>query len=425
MFKIIEKAEDGKITIVQAGKVLINSTALWIIGIIFWVTSLGSVFVDWLGSCYLGLAVIIATLTLNAIIIIPTVYFGIPSRFKERIKNKDGKAIILEEGINFRVPLIDDLLFDNTKSKKLTTQNVTTTALSKDKLEITLVGSVQYRPADLNTYIEMTEKTIREGMIEAVESELGKICGIKESDVFVDERTQLEFLIRCVLQLERRPHYYIDEASRFDRIKYKAKKIKKLAGLEERELEKVEDLNLVGEAVMGIILKDSFIEAINDNFGPEKTKELVDKLSPEKWKMPLENEDKIDIIRFYRDNVSRINLLFEFGQGSEVEKLYGIKIATFRIAKLSFSPEAQKAFEKTRSARAEMLAAGERFEKKKIMLLEFGRLMKDSSTEAVNLTETTADVKGITREIISVEGSKQSDLLALGKLIMSNAKGGA
>ncbi|NCO15545.1 MAG: hypothetical protein GW899_02240, partial [Parcubacteria group bacterium] len=81
----------------------------------------------------------------------------------------------------------------------------------------------------------------------------------------------------------------------------------------------------------------------------------------------------------------------------------------------------QKAFEEERSAIAEMKAAEVRFKKKK-QLLE-GYIKAGISPEAaVNLIETTTDVKGVERQIISVEGSHSMDLLAFAKLLGGGGK---
>ena len=389
----------------KTGKIVSNAISSWIIGIAILSALLGGALIDWIGFCSLALAVIITVLALNTAIVIPTVHFGVPTRFKKRIKKEGNTVLILEEGLNFVTPLVDDLLPENIKSKKLVTQELDAVALSKDKLEITIGGSVQYRPANLNVYIEMTEKTIEQGMVEAVESEVGKICGIKNSDVFVEDRTEIEFLIRCVLLLEKPPHYYINKVKT--------------------------DPASAPEFVMGLILKDETLEDLKEKLKEkltdekidEKIDELTEKLAPGKWEMKLV-DDEIDIIRFYKDNVSRINLLFEFDADSGVEKLYGIKIAAFRVAKLTFSKKAQEAFEETRAAEAKMAAAEKRLSTKKKILNEYID-MNVPMGQAVNLTETTADVKGISRQIISVEGSQQADLLTAAKLFAGNAKGGS
>ncbi len=396
------KTEEG----IKAGKVISNVTTVWIMGVTILIMILGGALIDWIGFGCLGLAGIIAVLVLNSIVSVPTVYFGVATRFKKRIK-RDGKVVLLEEGVNFVLPLVDDLLPDNTKSRKLTTEEVKAKALSKDKLEIDLKGSVQYRPENLNTYIEMTPKTIKEGMIDAIESELGKICGVKDADTFVEKRSEVELLIQCVLQLEKPPHHYINKVKEDGKIK-----------------------NVMGR-----------IKAVEDEDVKKKLgKELIEKLLPEEWNLEEEKEEEegvideskkefigtgeIDVIRFYKDNVSRISLLFKipFEEESKVETLYGVKVATFRLAKLSFSDEAQKAFEKMRAARAEMEAAEKRFGTKVKLLRKYIQAGL-SPVQAVNLVETTSDVKGVTRQIISVEGSQSADLLAFAKLL-AGAKGG-
>lgn len=443
------KTEEG----LKAGKVVSNVTTVWIVGAMILIMILGGAFIDWIGFGYLGFATIIVALTLNAVVIIPTVYFGVATRFKKRIKRGD-EVIPLEEGINFVLPLVDDLLPDNTKSKKLTTKEVKASALSNDKLKINIEGSVQYRPENLNVYIEMTPKTIEEGMVDAIESEVGKICGVKDADTFVEKRSEIELLIQSVLQLERPPHHYIDEAGEdgdrqkkfIDNTELKAKNAKKRfekvlrkPGEDQKERDKLKVASGTTK-VMGLVLKENIVEVLLQLYFLKKVdcgkiKEWIEKLSPEKWLLEeevLKEEGKgdirtgeIDVVLFYKDNASRIALLFEIKDAmkaeSQVEKLYGIKVATFRLAKLLFSDEAQKAFEKMRAAKAEMAAAEKRFGTK-VGLLQKYILAGLTPTQAVNLVETTSDVKGVTRQIISVEGSQQADLLAFANLLAG--KGG-
>lgn len=412
----VETTKDGKE--IKGGKVLSNVLTGKILMVLVVVATIGSAFIS-AGFVPLGLAGIIAMLLLNSIVIIPTVWFGVPTRFKERKKDGDGKTETLEEGMSFIAPLIDDLLQENLFSKKLVTAPVAAKALSKDNLKIDLEGSVQYRASDLDIYIGMSSETIKNGMIDAVESELGKICGIKPADTFIKYRTEVETLIQCVLQLEKPPHYYFNEAKEEDE----------------------GGPNTVAGKIMGEVLKGGIKKVIEDmesaGFSLEEIEELVNKLSPGNWilKEGEEKDDKtgetiktdeVDIIRFYKDNASLIAILLSYedkmNKKSQVEKLYGISVKTFRLAKLSFSKEAQEAFEKSRNAMAEMEAAGKRFKKKLEMLKEYIRA-GISPTAAVNLVETTADVKGVERQIISVEGSQSADLLAFAKL-MAGSKGG-
>jgi len=391
----------------KKGKILSNRLAIILIGAVaVWSLILGLV-IDGYAFTLLGLGTIAAILIFNAVVIVPVVHFGIPTRVGKRIKKADGKVVILHEGLDFVLPLIDDLEEKNIISKKLTTKEIKTKAISRDRLEVFLVGSLQYSPFDPNTYIEREPETISKGLVDAIESEFGKVCGTKDADAFVKSRTEIEVLINCVLRLKRPPHYFFNEAT-------------------EKSKQEFPLLEIVANKVMGKIS-----ELANTD------KEKVDKLSPEKWKLkelekegepeskePKKEEKEIDILAFYRDNTTRISLildLLEEQQPSPIEELYGIKVAIFRAAKIGFSEKVQKAFEEERSAIAEMKAAEVRFKKKK-QLLE-GYIKAGISPEAaVNLIETTTDVKGVERQIISVEGSHSMDLLAFAKLLGGGGK---
>jgi len=391
----------------KKGKILSNRLAIILIGAVaVWSLILGLV-IDGYAFTLLGLGTIAAILIFNAVVIVPVVHFGIPTRVGKRIKKADGKVVILHEGFDFVLPLIDDLEEKNIISKKLTTKEIKTKAISRDRLEVFLGGSLQYSPFDLNTYIEREPETISKGLVDAIESEFGKVCGTKDADAFVKSRTEIEVLINCVLRLKRPPHYFFNEAT-------------------EKSKQEFPSLEIVANKFMGKISEL-----------PNTDKEKADKLSPEKWKLkelekegepeskePKKEEKEIDILAFYRDNTTRISLildLLEEQQPSPIEKLYGIKVAIFRAAKIGFSEKVQKAFEEERSAIAEMKAAEVRFKKKK-QLLE-GYIKAGISPEAaVNLIETTTDVKGVERQIISVEGSHSMDLLAFAKLLGGGGK---
>ena len=396
----------------KKGKILSNRLAIILIGAVaVWSLILGLV-IDGYAFTLLGLGTIAAILIFNAVVIVPVVHFGIPTRVGKRIKKADGKVVILHEGFDFVLPLIDDLEEKNIISKKLTTKEIKTKAISRDRLEVFLVGSLQYSPFDPNTYIEREPETISKGLVDAIESEFGKVCGTKDADAFVKSRTEIEVLINCVLRLKRPPHYFFNEATEM------TEKFKQEFPLLE-------------------IVANKFVGKISELANIDIDKEEAGKLSPKKWKLkelekegepeskePKKEEKEIDILAFYRDNTTRISLildLLEEQQPSPIEKLYGIGVAIFRAAKIGFSEKVQKAFEEERSAIAEMKAAEVRFKKKK-QLLE-GYIKAGISPEAaVNLIETTTDVKGVERQIISVEGSHSMDLLAFAKLLGGGGK---
>ncbi|PIP91980.1 hypothetical protein COW77_02485, partial [Candidatus Wolfebacteria bacterium CG18_big_fil_WC_8_21_14_2_50_39_7] len=147
----------------KKGKILSNRLAIILIGAVaVWSLILGLV-IDGYAFTLLGLGTIAAILIFNAVVIVPVVHFGIPTRVGKRIKKADGKVVILHEGFDFVLPLIDDLEEKNIISKKLTTKEIKTKAISRDRLEVFLVGSLQYSPFDLNTYIEREPETISKG----------------------------------------------------------------------------------------------------------------------------------------------------------------------------------------------------------------------------------------------------------------------
>ena len=431
--------------VAKGGKIVSNKTAGKIIICLIVLMILGGISVYRVGFILLAFAGIITILALNSIVIVPTVYFGIPTRFKKRIIEGD-KVKILNEGIDIVFPLFDDLLPENIESKELTPEEIKTSVLSLDKMKIELEGSVQYKIDDLNVFIEMTPKTIKSGMVDAVESELGNIFGTKEADVFIKHRLEVEMLIKSILQTERAPHYYINKYDKDvkDKIKRNAKKIKKFVGCDQDDILSVDNLQpSEGENkfVMGIILKElvdcEIGEKIADQLG-KRIKDIVNKLSPEQWVIKEEKKKddsgmdiftgEIDKISFYKDNASRIITLFEAEdllkeRKSSVEKLYGIKVETFRLSKLNFSEKAQEAFEEKKSAVAKMDAANTRFLKKMEMLKKYIEAGL-SPAAAVNLVETTTEAKGVNRQIISVEGSQSADLLAFAKLFTGDKGGG-
>lgn len=446
MFKV--EIKDGKEVLAGTCKIVSNVATTNILGVLVLII-IGGAFIS-TGFVPLGIAGIIVVLLLNSILIVPTAWFGALTLFKQRIKESDGTIVVLEEGLKLGWPLINDLLLENMRSKKLTPAEINTEALSKDKMAITIKGSAQYRPDDIDICINMSPKAITDGMKDAIESEIGNTSGLKEADAFVDFRPQIEAIIQCVLKLERMPHHYLDENRYIGEIAKKAQQLKEKVGyaVEEsnKSIEKVLKEKEVAGKVMGMIFKGKPENIIEDmesaGFDLEETKEFVNKLSPENWilkKVEDDDDDRkstkptkeeeIDVLKFYKDNASRITILAFYEdrmkKKSPVEKLYGIKVDVFRMARPSFSSEAQKAFEESRGARAKMEAAERRFQKKTKMLEKFLG-MKISPADAVNLVETTADVKGVERLIISsaAEGSQSVDIIAAAKIIAGKGGGG-
>jgi len=400
----------------KSGKYLTNKNAVKVIIAVLAVMAVTVFFfeIDFL-TTVIGVVLIIITLTVNSLVGVDTVVGGIPTRFGERIKNKNKEVRILEEGIHLVFPLIDTLEQEEIFEKKLTTTEVTTQATLKDKLTIKMKGSVQYRPHNLNVYVEMAEKTIEEGMIDTVEDEFGSICGMKNADDFYQNRAKVALLIDCMFRLERAPHYYLNEANFLV-----LSSIKKEFG---------EEPSPVAGQVMGVILSQKDAERYEKKGGDkQKLKNIREKLNPNRWILKEEKDaegnelGEIDLIAFYNDNITRINLLFDLSELvpkerlSPTEKLYGIKVARFRMALVEFSEDVQRAFEEERSAKAQMKAADARFETKERLIK--GYIAAGLSPEvAVNLVESTTNEK-TTRQVISVEGKGgNSDLLSFAHLM--------
>ncbi|MCF7845193.1 MAG: hypothetical protein K9M12_00310 [Candidatus Pacebacteria bacterium] len=403
----------------KSGKFLKNKSAFTLLVIVSLLV-VGFVYFQFFPiiSLLVGFVLVALILAFNSLARVPTVHGAIPTRFGKRVKKKNGEVRILEEGLHLLLPLVDVL--EEVFEKKLTTAEVTTEATSKDRIVIKMTGSVQYRPYDLNTYIEMTEDTIKRGMVDTIEDEFGSVCGTKDADDFYQNRAKVAVLIDCVFRLERPPHYYLNEVEVDDN--------GNAVGVAADEVRKEFGKAPTPEAkkIMGIIVSrkdiDRWKRMTSDQVLIGKLETIRKKLDPNEWNLKKEGGE-IDLIAFYNDNIGRINLLFELDdivpeeKFSPTEKLYGIKVARFKMARVDFSEEVQRAFEQERSSVAKMGAAEIRFKKKKQMIR--GYIKSGISPElAVNLVETTAGER-VDRKIVSVEGSKGGgvDLLAFAKTI--------
>ena len=164
------------------------------------------------------LVVIATVLVLRAAVSIPTVHYGLVTRWGKRTGR------VLDEGLHFVIPFIDLVeLF----KYHVATKPISESFLSKDRLQVMIKGSVQWRPDKslLNrAFVEMSEDAISEGLESAIKSELGIIAGTKSGLAFIGNREAIGFLINCVLRLSVPPHvkeglkpserlrYYIENA---------------------------------------------------------------------------------------------------------------------------------------------------------------------------------------------------------------------
>lgn len=244
-------------------------------------------------------------LLLDAYAVVPKAHYGVRLILGRRISKMSkvarfffGKGV-RDEGFCFKIPFLEEIeIF----SYELQTTPIKVKVFSKDRLEITVEGSVQHRPDRAlveKIYAEMSEEAIRIGLVDAVESELGKIAGSKDGDVFIQSREELENLINCVLRLNIPPHHGPS------------------------------DYSTQGD------LSD------NGEIPPEKR------------------------IEFYKQNRKKIRETLggetkEVSLRSTIEERYGFDIVTFALSKVDFSSETKKALEEKRQAKAHTEAAQEK-----------------------------------------------------------------
>jgi regulator of protease activity HflC (stomatin/prohibitin superfamily) len=324
-------------------------------------------------ATFIGLALIWIIIALSGIVIVPTVRRGVVVRFKKRTGR------VLDEGPAYVIPLADEIQL---YPYELRTDEVDFNVFSLDRLEITIRGSIQWRPdsANMIQFVEIPENTILKGLNDAVESELGKVSGEKEGDVFIRNRKPLEMLINCIFLLERAPHFHLNPIRP----------------------------PTPGAPSPGLEFGKSLTEWITSNI-PKKEEELNNKLAPEKWEIPIveeENELKgqLDTIRFFEKNSSRIQIMLTFGKGrSAVEKLYAIEVSVFRLAHIDFSSSTKKALERQRQAKAEAEAA-EELQKKKLEIMEDLIAKGVSPGEASAAADVLLGVAA-PRQVISLEGA--------------------
>jgi regulator of protease activity HflC (stomatin/prohibitin superfamily) len=135
---------------------------------------------------------------------IPTAYFGVVLRFGKRT----GRVVF--EGIRVKLPYIEEVRLIN---EQLTTIPVEATCLTRDNLQLTIFGSLQWAPSPKvsdqsgrNQFLAIDESTIPTGIQDAVESELGKLGSLEAAESFILNRESLERFLSCMLRFARPPH---------------------------------------------------------------------------------------------------------------------------------------------------------------------------------------------------------------------------
>lgn len=251
-------------------------------------------------------------LLLDAYAVVPKAHYGVRLILGRRISKMSNVAKfffgkgVRDEGFCLKIPFLEEIeIFPY----ELQTTPIKVRVFSKDRLEITVEGSVQHRPDRAlveKIYAEMSEDAIRIGLVDAVESELGKIAGSKEGDVFIQSREELENLINCVLRLNIPPHH-----------------------------------GPSGYSTQGDLCD-------NGEIPPEKRIEFY-KQNRKKIRETLDGEAKEVFLR------------------STIEERYGFDIVTFALSKVDFSPETKKALEEKRQAKAHTEAAQEKITMMKML----------------------------------------------------------
>lgn len=221
---------------------------------------------------------------------------------------------------------------------------VTTTVLSRDNLQLTVSGSVQFRVDDVYRHMEMDPKTIEVGMRDAIESELGIIAGKVNGDQFKAARREVQLLINSVLRFSSAPHYRASAAD----------------------------------------------PTVFDPVGGDR------EVEPHKR------------VGFYRKNGTAVRTALkqetkEAGDRSEIEERYGIDVVVFELAEVNFTKGTVEALEKKRQAELEADAAQAGFRRQ----MEIFNELKDAVGPERALNEASLIVGGKdrgNRKIISVEG---------------------
>ena len=294
----------------------------------------------------------------DALVIIPGPSYGVHLRFGKRT----GK--IYEEGLGLKIPIIDTVELFSTELDKI---EVSANFTAKDKLDLTLSGSLQYRPdshisddtQDLhrppgdrkgkNTFFAMSNEIIKSGIEDAVEALLGGLGGVYDGQEFIGNRQALGSIINSVLRLEKPRHLNHDSAT------------------------------------CGV-------------HGCTKPQKI----------------DAKDLVDFYNSHWTHVKDAIDRRPETEyspIEVRYGIDIEIFALASVDFSEATKEAFEKKKQAEVRK----EAFAFKMEMAKNAKDLLGATAQEALNAADVSLDPE-VKKQVVSVEG--QAGILGgiIGKL---------
>lgn len=328
-------------------------------------------------------AIVLIVVLLNGFVSVPTVRGGLVIRFLKRT----GRA--LKEGLDWILPIIDDVqLF----SLELVTTKISVEIFTADQQEATLEGSFQWKPDidKLMIFIEMSETTIKEGIADAIRSELTGVGSISELNDIIQRKSSLELLIDCTLRLIRPPHHHVNI-------------LKGVDPNTKKEIERIE---------IGGTFQEWFDEGCKvANIDEAKKNKFWEKIKPDQWRSPskeIQGALKLDLVRFYEENVSRIRIVQEFGElfldeESPVEKRHGIIVKKYQLTNYNFSDETEKSIQRERQAKgvvggAEVFKA---FVKETVKALEEEKV---SPEDAITNAELLLGLPGVQKTRISGGG---------------------
>lgn len=301
----------------------------------------------------------VGVLLSDVFVMVPAYHFGVVERFGKR------QPGIKYEGLRKKLPFIDVVQLI---SMELSEADVSVVFTTKDKLQLTCIGSLQYKPdptitdtgdeTGRNVFITMSEEIITSGIVDAIKAKLGALGGVKGGKDFIENRHALADIINCFFRLETPPHMEHDPLT---------------------------------------------CEVPNCKFPP----------------FPPGSVKAADLMDFYKQHRVSVKEKLDAEKNvltnSPIEKRYGIDIVYYALSDIAFSKATQEAFEKERQAKARE----EAFKIKLKMAKDTAKDLGAPAQVALNAADISLD-PSIDKKIISVEGEAG----ILGGILGALGKGG-
>lgn len=329
----------------------------------------------------LKLTRVILKLLRHSLAQVPAYHYGVVERRGRRLSKKyNGLAVKLQswltfagglfgkreggtlyEGLHITAPFLDTV---QGVSMALTTKQITVAFNTKDRPRLTCEFSLQYRPDPAvtdsegrNRFVEMTEKTLDEGIPGDLQSKIGGIGTKYDSLEFVDNRQAIGDIINCFLRTNNPPH-----------------------------LQHVHETN---------------------DTSPDKQKSKETCGLEASCKFKQERIDTPDLVSWYNAHWPLVRKILRDESGntdarSPFELRYGIDVVNVPLSDVKFPSDVEKALAQKRQIEESRKA----FADKKAMIRE---LMEAGATfqEANNAVETHTGQAG-PRKIYSIEGGGQA-----------------